>query len=120
MRRFWASIKPIIEAGEGSSAYWRIISRLPIKRRSWFIENLRLEQTYNTHLPLSGRYYGQPHAASLASGTPCSAGFIRQKRHEDLTTPQKVRILLQDLGPTYVKIGQMASSRPELLPRRLL
>ena len=33
-----------------------------------------------------------------------------------MTTPQKVRILLQDLGPTYVKIGQMASSRPELLP----
>ena len=39
-----------------------------------------------------------------------------EKTHEDLTAPQKVRILLQDLGPTYVKIGQMASSRPELLP----
>ena len=33
--------KPIIEAEEGGSTYWRIISRLPIKRRSWFIENLR-------------------------------------------------------------------------------
>ncbi len=39
-----------------------------------------------------------------------------EKTHDDLTAPQKVRILLQDLGPTYVKIGQMASSRPELLP----
>ena len=47
---------------------------------------------------------------------PYSAGFTVKKKHDDLTTPQKVRILLQDLGPTYVKIGQMASSRPELLP----
>ena len=107
--------KPIIEAGEGSSAYWRIISRLPIKRRSWFIENLRLEQTYN----LISRYL----ADITVSRTPLvgvrhavQRWIYGQKTHDDLTTPQKVRILLQDLGPTYVKIGQMASSRPELLP----
>jgi len=107
--------KPIIEAGEGSSAYWRIISRLPIKRRSWFIENLRLEQTYS----LISRYL----ADIVVSRTPLigirhavQRWIYQEKTHEDLTTPQKVRILLQDLGPTYVKIGQMASSRPELLP----
>jgi ubiquinone biosynthesis protein len=107
--------RPIIEAGEGSSAYWRIISRLPIKRRSWFIENLRLEQTYS----LISRYL----ADIVVSRTPLigirhavQRWIYQEKTHEDLTTPQKVRILLQDLGPTYVKIGQMASSRPELLP----
>ncbi|NTU65703.1 MAG: hypothetical protein HGB05_20450, partial [Chloroflexi bacterium] len=107
--------KPIIEAGEGSSTYWRIISRLPIKRRSWFIENLRLEQTYN----LISRYL----ADIVVSRTPLigvrhavQRWIYQEKRQADLTTPQKVRILLQDLGPTYVKIGQMASSRPELLP----
>jgi ubiquinone biosynthesis protein len=107
--------KPIIEAGEGSSFYWRIIGRLPIKRRSWFIENLRLEQTYN----LIARYL----ADIMVSRTPLiglryavQRWIYGEKQQEDLTTPQKVRILLQDLGPTYVKIGQMASSRPELLP----
>ena len=40
--------KPIIDTREDSPTYWRIISRLPLKRRNWLIENLRLQQTYNT------------------------------------------------------------------------
>jgi ubiquinone biosynthesis protein len=107
--------KPIIDTREDSPTYWRIISRLPMKRRNWLIENLRLQQTYNT----ISRYI----ADITVSRTPLIGlrhGVQRwiygQKEHDDLTAPQKVRILLQDLGPTYVKIGQMASSRPELLP----
>jgi ubiquinone biosynthesis protein len=107
--------KPIIDTSEDSPTYWRLISRLPLKRRSWLIENIRLQQTYNTiahyvaditvsRTPLSGLRHG------------VQRWIYGQKEHGDLTAPQKVRILLQDLGPTYVKIGQMASSRPELLP----
>jgi ubiquinone biosynthesis protein len=33
-----------------------------------------------------------------------------------LRTPTKVRLLLQDLGPTYVKFGQIVSSRADALP----
>ena len=33
-----------------------------------------------------------------------------------MSVPAKVRIMLQQLGPTYVKIGQMAASRSEALP----
>lgn len=33
-----------------------------------------------------------------------------------LTTPAKVRLMLQQLGPTYVKVGQMVSSRADVLP----
>jgi ubiquinone biosynthesis protein len=107
--------KPIIDTSEDSPTYWRLISRLPLKRRSWLIENIRLQQTYNT----ISHYI----ADITVSRTPLitirhavQRWIYRQKTHEDLTAPQKVRILLQDLGPTYVKIGQMASSRPELLP----
>src|SRR5947208_10808482 len=32
-----------------------------------------------------------------------------------LSTPVKVRLMLQALGPTFVKFGQIVSSRPELL-----
>jgi ubiquinone biosynthesis protein len=107
--------KPIIDTSEDSPTYWRLISRLPLKRRSWLIENIRLQQTYNTiahyvaditvsRTPLIGLRHG------------VQRWIYGQKEHDDLTAPQKVRILLQDLGPTYVKIGQMASSRPELLP----
>src|SRR5512136_1485290 len=107
--------KPIIDTGEDSPTYWRLISRLPLKRRNWLIENLRLQQTYNTIY----RYI----ADITVSRTPLitirhavQRWIYGEKTHEELTAPQKVRILLQDLGPTYVKIGQMASSRPELLP----
>ena len=31
-------------------------------------------------------------------------------------TPEELRTTLEDLGPTYVKIGQIMSSRPDLLP----
>ena len=31
-------------------------------------------------------------------------------------TPVEMRTTLEDLGPTYVKIGQIMSSRPDLLP----
>ena len=40
--------KPIVDTREDSPTYWRIISRLPMKRRSWLIENIRLQQTYST------------------------------------------------------------------------
>jgi ubiquinone biosynthesis protein len=33
-----------------------------------------------------------------------------------LTTPQRARLLLQELGPTYVKLGQIVSSRSATLP----
>jgi ubiquinone biosynthesis protein len=35
---------------------------------------------------------------------------------EELSLPVKVRLMLQELGPTYVKMGQIISSRAEVLP----
>jgi ubiquinone biosynthesis protein len=35
---------------------------------------------------------------------------------EPLTAPEKVRLMLQELGPTYVKLGQIVSSRADTLP----
>jgi len=37
-------------------------------------------------------------------------------RAEELTTPQRVRRTLEELGPTYIKLGQLLSTRPDLLP----
>lgn len=33
---------------------------------------------------------------------------------------ERIRLVLQQLGPTYVKLGQIASTRPDLLPRDLI
>ena len=35
--------------------------------------------------------------------------------YEGLSTPHKVRLMLQELGPTYVKLGQILSSRSDLI-----
>ena len=32
-------------------------------------------------------------------------------------TPEKLRLILEDLGPTYVKLGQIMSIRPDVLPQ---
>ncbi len=37
-------------------------------------------------------------------------------RLEPLEPPQKVRLMLQELGPTYVKMGQIVSSQSAVLP----
>lgn len=44
----------------------------------------------------------------------------RDPEHPGLTDPERVRRLFEALGPTFVKMGQILSTRPDLLPRPFL
>ncbi len=39
---------------------------------------------------------------------------------EPLTTPERIRRTLEDLGPTFVKFGQVIGLRPDLIPSELV
>ncbi|CAK8997448.1 Probable protein kinase UbiB (Ubiquinone biosynthesis protein UbiB) [Durusdinium trenchii] len=49
--------------------------------------------------------------------------LISRKTREvppELTTAARIRLALQDLGPTFVKFGQVLSTRPDLIPVELV
>ena len=80
-------------------------------------ENLRLQQVYNTLLR-----YGTD---VLFDRWPVIGDFRRTmqawawglpKDLEPPTLPVKVRLMLEELGPTYVKVGQIVSSQASTIP----
>ncbi|KQN98815.1 ABC transporter [Paenibacillus sp. Leaf72] len=49
--------------------------------------------------------------------------FIRKPEQEEIQTRsvgERIRTLLEELGPTFVKLGQIASTRPDLIPANIL
>ena len=107
--------RPHVGAPTGRSI-WPFLESLPTPRRNVIIENLRLQQVYEALY--------QTGVDIALEGTPIDGLRRWFERHilgevrltEDESAPQRVGALLQQLGPTYVKIGQMMASRSDILP----
>src|SRR4029079_13888760 len=107
--------RPHVGAPTGRSI-WPFLESLPTRRRNVIIENLRLQQVYEALY--------QTGVDIALEGTPIDGIRRWFERHilgevrltEDESAPQRVGALLQQLGPTYVKIGQMMAARSDILP----
>ena len=96
--------------------YWRWVGRLSLGRRNAIAENLRTAQIVD----IIGRYTGE----IVVEMTPLARFRTFMKELllrgidplSDMTLPEKVRLMIQELGPTFVKFGQIISSRAQELP----
>lgn len=107
---------PLKDAPQSSLAYWRILGRLPLGQRNVFVENLRVAQL----LDLASRYVRDivTDATPLGGVRQAFQRYIYPNKEPviDESMPETVRIMLQQMGPTFVKLGQVVSSRAESLP----
>jgi ubiquinone biosynthesis protein len=96
--------------------YWRTLNRLTFGGRNYFAENLRIAQS----LDIITTYFKDIAFDNSPFG-PVRRVFQRaiywfKKPLISESTPETVRYMLQELGPTYVKLGQIVSSRADQLP----
>ena len=83
-----------------------------------FRENLRLQQVYNVLLRYGWDIAVYDRWESIGDFHRFMQRWIWgiPKDPEPIPTPVKVRMMLEELGPTYVKMGQIVSSQSSAIP----
>ena len=107
---------PQVLKGRRSPFYWRWFGMLPTGRRNRMVESLRTQQMINTI---------QRYVVDILVGVSPVGGLRRSIQRIMFrgsstlisgTPAVKLRLMLQELGPTFIKFGQIVGSRSEILP----
>ena len=73
-----------------------------------------------SRLGLGRKTKGASDAESVLSEVPAEEATRGEEAKKRNSLAQRVRMVLTDLGPSFVKLGQIASTRPDLLPADLI
>jgi ubiquinone biosynthesis protein len=110
--------RPLYKESKEASKLWDRAIKLSGNRSNQLIANLRLQVVYDTLY----RYLLEIglDRVPIVSAIRAWVGNVFFRNDPSmiggLSTPAQVRVMLQQLGPTFVKFGQMVSSRAEALP----
>src|SRR5512145_2543508 len=82
-------------------------------------ESLRLQQVYNTLLRYTWdmAVFDRPGVMGDLHRSMQAWAWDLPDDLEPPSMPVKVRLMLEELGPTYVKMGQIVSSQSMVIPR---
>ena len=61
-----------------------------------------------------------PGGEAVTSDIPAEEAARGEEEKRRISAAERVRLVLTDLGPSFVKLGQIASTRPDLLPADLI
>jgi ubiquinone biosynthesis protein len=108
--------RPRLGGQRRHAGVWRRLERLPSIRRNWISEKLRLEEASTTLFS-----YGIEIGLADTPVGPVRRWFTKLVYRapnpiDELSTPALIRVMLEQLGPTYIKFGQMAASQSQTLP----
>jgi ubiquinone biosynthesis protein len=106
--------RPISE--QENLRYWRVIERFAFGRRNALIESIRIKQVYDILFSFGMRILvGRTFLATVRDGV-YRLMYGQPDPLAGESTPEQVRVMLEYLGPTWIKFGQMAASQAENLP----
>ena len=116
LESFFGLEMPAFRSQIETQFYWRWVRYLSTGRRNAIADNLRASQITSIIMR-----YTEDIAVDM---TPLVKfrHFVQKLLFQDvdlmddLTLPEKVRYMIQELGPTFVKFGQIVSSRTTDLP----